>query len=115
MIGFSQFLARFGGLHDCGVTRIDWRIEDKRFEIEIDDIWTNFEGMPEYRGPRACRITLEGVTSIQMRIDDVRGRLKIYEISVSTEIEQAPKLSATFWPSGSIEIIFGAVVCPQVE
>jgi hypothetical protein len=115
MIGFRQFLERFGALHDCGVTRVDWKIEDKRFEIEIDDIWSNFEGLPEYQGPQAGRIGLEGVTNVHMDIDDIQGPLKIYDLSVSTDVKGLPKLFATFWPSGRIEVVFRSATYPQAK
>jgi hypothetical protein len=61
MTGFSEFLSRLGLLHDCTVTLFEWRPEQKKLVFEIEDLYWNFEGLPEYRGPKPGQISLEDI------------------------------------------------------
>lgn len=60
MKGFAEFLHSLGNLHDCTVTRLEVEGRTKTMTFSIKDIYWNFEGLPEYRGPLPARIVLEG-------------------------------------------------------
>lgn len=98
----KSFLERMGGLHDAVIRQLVWEPEAKILRFEIEDLYSNFEGLPEYPGAVSGLIELQGVERIGFDIKTNEKRLNIYEFFV--EIEGTDKYQATisFWPTGRI-------------
>jgi hypothetical protein len=64
MSDLAEFLSRLGNLHDCTVTLLEWKPQQKRITFEIEDLYLNFDGLPEYRGPLAGDIVFEEIERV---------------------------------------------------
>ena len=73
MSNLGEFLSRLGNLHDCTVTLFEWRPDDRRVTFAIEDLYFNFEGLPEYRGPLSGRIVLEEVQRVDIDLGGMSG------------------------------------------
>ena len=114
MKNFGEFLSRLGNLHDCTVTLFEWRPERKAMGFEIEDLYFNFEGLPNYPGPLAGRITLEGVQDVAVDFRGIQGPLRIDDFTVEVKGPSAIDVSITFWPAGSTKIACERAVVPDV-
>jgi len=52
----ADFFARLGGLHDCTILAATFEVAGQRLVLSIDDLNWNFEGLPEYPGPRPAKL-----------------------------------------------------------
>lgn len=112
MLEFQKFLSQLGNLHDCTLLRFEWNSAETRVELEIEDLYSNFEGLPEYKGPTPGKIILEGVSSVGMDIEGLKGALKIYDASVTGTDKTT--ISISFWPSGKINLACQNVSLPPL-
>ena len=107
---FADFLSSLGLLHDCTVTRLDWKPNAKTMKFEIEDLHFNFEGLPEYRGPISGRIVLEGARIVDGQIADVTKLVRIYEF----EVIKSNTARITFSPAGRIVVTWERAIYPTV-
>jgi hypothetical protein len=114
MTRFGEFLFRLGNLHDCTVTLIEWRPDQRAMGFEIEDLYWNFEGLPEYPGPLAGRIVLEGVEHVAMAFRGIEGPLRVGDFLAEEQGEARLAVAITFWPSGKIEVNCSRVVFPDI-
>jgi hypothetical protein len=114
MTRFGEFLSRLGNLHDCTVALIEWRPDQKAIGLEIEDLYFNFEGFPEYQGPLAGRIAFEGVKNLVMDFRGIQGPLRVHDFSAEEQGEARLAVAVTFWPTGKIEVNCGQVVFPDI-
>jgi len=116
MSDFGDFLYELGNLHDCTITHIEWKPDLRRMIFEIEDIYWNFEGYPEYKGPRPGTITLEDIQHVEGDINNFHTPLIISDFCVISENNNISQASVAFWSGsgGKIEIAFGRVTFPRL-
>ena len=78
----AEYFKNLGGLHDSEVERIVWAKDGGTLSLEVADIYSNFKGLPEYRGALSGTITFYGVSSISIESGHFRGRVKISGLDV---------------------------------
>ena len=115
MTDFRELLSRLGNLHDCTVALIEWRPDEKTMGFEIADLYFNFEGLPDYPGPLAGRITLEGVEHLTIDFHDISGPLRINEFLVEKESQAGVAVAITFWSAGTLRVTCGRIAFPDVR
>ena len=115
MTRFGEFLSRLGNFHDCTVALVEWRPDQRAMGFEIEDLYFNFESLPEYPGPLAGRIVLEGVELVAMDFPGIQGPLRIDEFSVEERGEARLAVTITFWPTGKIEANCSRIVFPDIS
>lgn len=110
----KSFLEQMGGLHDAVVRELAWKPEAKTLRLEIEDLCSNFEGLPEYPGPISGAVELHGVDQISFDIDTSEKRLNIHEFLVETHSAGKCQASISFWPTGQITASYRDANFPQV-
>jgi hypothetical protein len=115
MTRFGEFLSRLGNLHDCTVALFEWRPDQRAVGFEIEDLYFNFENLPEYRGPLTGRIALEGVEHLAMDFRGIQGPLRVDEFTVEERGETRMAVAITFWPTGKIEANCSRIVFPDIS
>lgn len=109
---FKEFLHMLGLLHDVVIDRLVWMPEARKLEFEVDDIYSNFGGLPEYPGAKPATIVLNGVERVCFDIDTDEPRLYIFEF----EVEQGDGVQdavITFRPSGKIRVTYKSADFPS--
>jgi hypothetical protein len=61
----KSFLEHMGGLHDAIVRQLVWIPDAKILRVEILDLCSNFEGLPEYPGATSGAIELQGIERVE--------------------------------------------------
>jgi hypothetical protein len=104
---FSNHLERLGHLHDSRVPRIILDTDECRLRLDIDDIYSNSLGLPEYRGPESRSIVLDGVSELTIQMRSGTKCLSIYEFVVTPEGSSEGGLAEIrFAPGGIIKAKF---------
>ena len=104
---FRDFLQKMGGLHDSIVTYLSWLPSERRLEFNFEDMYSNFEGLPEYTGRQPGVIALHGVSELSISLD-TNGPLQIYEFLPDDSDPNV--LLVTFSPSGRIRARYNDAV-----
>lgn len=111
----KSFLERMGGLHDAVVRQLIWAPEAKTLRLEVDDLCSNFEGLPEYPGAVSGAVELRGIQRINFAIDSNEKHLNIYEFIVEAEKPDEYYASISFWPSGQITASYCVADFPDIN
>ncbi|OAF17515.1 hypothetical protein AYJ54_05040 [Bradyrhizobium centrolobii] len=114
MKDFSNFLTRLGNLHDCTITLFEWRPEQNSISFEIEDLYFNFEGLPEYPGAQSGRLVLEEVQLVSIDVRDLERPLRIDDFTVEANTPSAAAVSVTLQPRGRISIRCQRATFPDV-
>lgn len=110
MTEFFEFLHRMGLMHDCRVLALNWKPAEQRLEFQIDDLYSNFLGLPDYPGPHAGTIALAGVSDLNIAI----GHAEFLNIDEFEPSGGSPDhVSVKFWPSGRITARFASAIFPK--
>jgi hypothetical protein len=99
------FLKRWG-LHDAIVTKLVWIQETRTLRFEIDDLYSNFDGLPEYPGAAPGAIELREVDQLEIVFDrfdrDGDWSFWIYDFTVEPAEGGKHRASVLFSPGGRI-------------
>lgn len=109
MNSFNDFLLRMGGMHDSIVERLMWSPDEKRIELQFDDLYRNFNGLPEYPGRQLGVIVLHGVSNLSLTLDS-DGPLRVFEFL--PEEGESDVVVLTFSPTGKLRVQYSAVDHP---
>ena len=113
MTNFEQFLKDLGGLHDARVTKLTLDAVERLFVIEVDDVYSNFEGLSGYKGLTPARIVLKEISQVRVALNVGTEEFNIYTLSVDQINENQWAASITFWSEGKITMNFDGVEFPQ--
>lgn len=108
MESIVQFIESLGGLHDAALLELFWCPATRSLEIEIDDIYSVFEGLPEYQGPTKARFVFSGVSKLNLGVDLVDSPYFYDWIFTKAGTTNCDLL---FWPSGKITVECSRIEC----
>ena len=106
---FAKIRARIkslGGVHDARLLGVTWLAADSSLTITIDDLFANFNGLPEYRGPQRAAFVFSEVTSIKLELDVCEPGLSLYDWTFPNSIDGEHGAVLSFSPAGRILIRF---------
>ena len=106
MDDFVRFLTDFGGLHDAKVTKFVLDATERSFSLEIDDMYSNFEGLPDYKGQKPGKIILNEVSSLNIVLGSRDDDLNIYDFAIEQKTNGRWAACIKFWPEGKITMSF---------
>jgi hypothetical protein len=79
------FVESLGGLHDATVSQLLWNPVDHRLELEIEDIYFDWEGYPDYPGPTKATFIFSQVKALRIEVDFTVVGLMVYDWKFHTE------------------------------
>jgi hypothetical protein len=108
----ASFFRELGNLHDAIVTQVTWNPAHREIILVVDDLYSNFVGLPEYPGLQRAILIMRGVSRMQSDVTPDRFKQRILDL----EIEQADsavqiRVSLKFDPSGSLSIECSSIAC----
>lgn len=77
-----ELLRRLGGLHDARIEEVVWRKADRSLRLIVEDMLSNVEGLPDYKGPASGSVTLIGIENAAVETGVFRGVFLISGIDV---------------------------------
>ncbi|MFZ6875716.1 hypothetical protein ACO0LF_26920 [Undibacterium sp. Di27W] len=104
------FFLTLGGLHDARF-HASANPADKTLTLEIDDINTNFLGMPEYPGKDPAIFIFSTVAGVDMNYDvDDASNCRIYDMEIKTEWDaRRSTMNISISPGGRLSFLFSTV------
>jgi len=103
-----EFFSELGDLHDARIERVQWLLHERRLTISIDDLYSNFLDLPEYKGLTPATIILNDVEDIEVNIGPVDDRINIFEFNAKV-VDSSINVNVTCWPGGRIDIKCGSI------
>jgi hypothetical protein len=111
---FQGFLFSLGGLHDSIVTGIEVDGRSAQLVLQIEDLYSNFDGLPEYPGRAPATIILAGIDRfsmrLQMSIESQIQELHIHDFEVLKKTHLGELAEIKFWPEGDIQIEYATAI-----
>lgn len=103
----SIFLSDLGHLHDVLLMDFKFNSLKNNIEFKLDDIYSNFAGLPEYPGETKACISMNEVECLKINIDcQSRELLWILKFSTS-KIDNSSKSKANIiFSEGAMEFIY---------
>lgn len=80
------FFSKLGDLHDAKILLFEWNPIRGEIAFAIDDLYANFEGLPEYEGAQSVRLVLNGVSDFEVNAISDRFPMRI----MGFEVEEDP-------------------------
>lgn len=80
MKDFARWVNSLGTLHDVWIDRMTWRCEQRVLEFHLDDIHSNFLGLPEYPGCEPGTLVFSGVSEVSLHVEPYDD-MWIYELT----------------------------------
>jgi hypothetical protein len=106
---FAGFIRSLGGLHDAEIISLSWTPGQAEIRMSVDDINSNFDGLPEYEGLVPGVFVFSGVTDVGWAVDRPDPRMKIYDWDV-VPITGGTRSEIKISPSGQLIIQCAAIV-----
>lgn len=103
----AVFFRELGGLHDADIVQITWDAIARTILLHVDDLNSNFDGLPEYRGREEAAITFKDVESLMLSCDSFKRDVqRIYKIEVAAAQNLSRfEVSVQISPSGRLTFI----------
>lgn len=105
----ETFFTSLGGLHDAKVEKIAWSPTQKVIVLEVGDLNSNFQGLPEYKERKPSEIVFGDTIGFVGNLEEVEGALRVYELALASS-SVGYKASVTFSPAGRISFECGSVI-----
>ena len=103
-----KFIESLGGLHDAKILGLFWRPVSRSLEIEIKDIYIDFEGLPEYQGPTKAKFIFSGVSKFNLDVD-LADYTYLYDWTFTKS--GTPNCELHFAPGGKVTIECSRIEC----
>lgn len=108
------FSFEYGNFHDCRVTAFEVRPADKSLLIAVDDLYSNFLDLPEYKGPMPVKFILSGVEVLDVNVEIKDGELNIFDMEfMQNEDEARCSVVIKFSPGGSAEAVCESIAIEE--
>lgn len=95
----SDYFDKYGGLHDACVKSFSWNNEKNTLSLEIDDLNSNFLGLPDYQGIKPVVFVFSSVTDFDCDIQISDDIFRIFDVSVENK-EQSYLMNIKYSPGG---------------
>jgi hypothetical protein len=100
----GEFLRKLGGLHDARITTISWSSKEARLVMVLDDLYSNFEGLPEYEGRAPVSLIFEGVLRLALTIDPVTSNVSVFACEAARQTQGPITVVFRCSPGGLLEV-----------
>lgn len=100
----QRFVQSLGGLHDATIESFAWLPVERVLRFAVDDVHSNFLGLPEYPGVARGEFSFQGVTKFESSLDFATPSLAIYDWSVSANSAGSIRSVIGFSPGGRLLI-----------
>ncbi len=111
---FLKHLAENIGLHDAGILQVNWDAIHDEVNLVIDDLWSNYVGLPEYKGPLLGTIKLLGVRCVSIDFTKTL-RLDIINVDVEETSYDTLRCIITLNGNGRIIVEYKESKCPVLS
>lgn len=81
----TLFFDELGNLHDARIRLFEWDPIRGEIVFVFDDLYANFEGLPEYEGAQPVRLVLSDVSDIEINMTSDNSQLWVLDFEVEED------------------------------
>ncbi len=96
-------------MHDARVLQFSWQPRDSAVSLSVNDLCSNFRGLPGYLGPTAGGVVMEAVELVELRSETLEVNCMIYDVETKRLGHEQWHLVWKISPTGTFEVKCGAV------
>lgn len=111
MEDINDLIKSLGSLHDSVLRKLVWRPADNSLDLEMDDLYANFFGLPEYQGPKKGVFIFSEVAHFEVQINLTVTGLMVYDWRLAKSDAGKYKSEILFSPAGRMIIECGQIEC----
>ena len=106
----ARFFAELGNLHDAKILRLEWNPAERKVVLTLDDLYSNFVGLPEHTGRQPVCLVMSGVSRLEIDATPDKFPLRIVDFEIDeatagTEMHVVVNLG----PSGLMRATFDSI------
>lgn len=113
MRDLQEFLDILGELHDVKLTAVAWSPDDGVLRLHLEDIFANYEGLPEYPGCVSGALIVRNPATLMLDFPETVEGLRIYAAHAEL-VGDNRKLEFNISPTGKLVVTGGVVELPDI-
>lgn len=111
-----EFFFALGNLHDAEITALKWEPAQKRVSILLEDLYSNFLGLPEYPGKTAACFIAFGAGLFEVDVSPDQFPLRIQDWEIDPDYEGSGlRVLVSFGPNGHMRFDCSGIGCYSEE
>ena len=99
-----DLIKALGGLHDTTVDKLFWQPNENCLKIEVKDLYSNFRGLAEYKGPTKAEFIFCEVTRLSIEVDLRVAGLRVYDWTLKKDDSSSFLSVISFAPGGRVTV-----------
>lgn len=100
----KEFFEKLGGIHDAVIESFSWESDKKELTLEIDDLNSCFEGLPEYVGLCPVTVVFSKISFLDLNLQVFSDNISVYDLEISA-IKDGHQIEIKCSPGGLIKIV----------
>lgn len=105
----KKFFDELGGLHDANIEKILLDIQLKSLCISVDDLNSNFLGLPEYQGLNPVDILFVEPDMVDINVQEPTSILRIYDMDLTNSKDGRINVRIDCSPGGYLKYECGSI------
>lgn len=105
----TLFFSELGNLHDARIRLFEWIPTGGEIAFVLDDLYANFEGLPEYEGAQPLRLVLGGVSGVEVNATSDKFPMRIMDFEVEEDPAESKLRVLVKVATGFIRVECGAI------
>jgi hypothetical protein len=105
----DRFFHALGRMHDARMLQVSWQPCDSAVSISVNDLCSNFRGLPGYLGPIAGGVVMEAVELVELRVETLDVNCNIYDVEIKRLGRAQWHLVWKIAPTGTLGVRCGIV------
>ncbi len=81
-------LSELSSIHDAVIVNLWWDGFKKVLNIGLDDLNSNYLGLPEYKDERPVELIFLGVSSLEIEVQAIDNHLRVYGIEITNLVQK---------------------------
>lgn len=81
----ALFFSELGNLHDATIQFIEWNPVQWKISFVLDDLYSNFKGLPEYPGAQPATLILSSVSKLEIQVEADKFPMRVMDFEVEGE------------------------------
>lgn len=106
----ALFFSELGNLHDAKIQLIEWDPVQSKISFVLDDLYSNFVGLPEYPGTQSVRLILSNVSKLEIDVTPDKFPMRVIDFEVEEEMSDSRmRVLVNVGPTGLMQITCGSI------
>lgn len=107
----ARFFSDLGNLHDAKIRLFEWNPDQWKVSFVLDDLYSNFVGLPEYPGVQPIKLILGNVSKLEIEAVADMFPMRVMDFEIKGEVSDSKiHILVSVVPTGLM-----LIVCESIE